>query len=791
MVEIKGFPSANDEGDEAGGSCSESDNEVDTTKLVQEANRKKKKSGGFQSMGLSQEVWKGVIKKGYKVPTPIQRKTVPLIMDGKDVVAMARTGSGKTAAFLIPMFEKLKARTAKSGARALILSPTRELALQSMRFCKELGRYTGLKYSCVLGGDAMEKQFEAIHSNPDVLFATPGRFVHLCLEMSLKLTSVEYVVFDEADRLFEMGLGDQLREILGRLPDTRQTVLFSATLPKLLVDFAKAGLNDPTLVRLDVESKIPETLKLAFFKSRADSKDAVLLHLLKNVIPQDQQTIVFAATRYHVEYLQVLLELAEIPATYIYSQLDPAARKINAAKFAAKKVNVMLVTDLAARGIDIPLLDNVINYQFPAKSKLFVHRVGRVARAGREGVAYSIVAQDELAYYVDLQLFLGGEPGVIPLNNIDKTKEYWHRKLGIVPQSVLDEFTDTLNEWYREKVDLIHTKDQASNAYKQYLKSRPGASKESLKRCKDIRDMKIGTHPALNSESSEMELERVNILEQMKNFKTKSTIFEIGNTSKNKDKIDVMNKKRQKHSAVIEQNVIKLEINGERQKENAALSKNPSQSDKCSEEDIKNTFDVIIKESKSKNTSFKKDKSLSHLKDEANYIPYQPADQHSEAGYSIKSGFSAQAHGAVLDLTGDEEGEMRRKKGAIVWDKKSKKYVKVQDDKKKIKTESGVYISATYKTNRYAKWKERSKLAQKEVDSDGEEDKDNRGVKRPNASLPYNHPAMKKARNAVPAHKKGPKFEIKRPEQILKKRVQEERKAANKAKGKGKGKRRK
>ena len=335
MVELKGFPEIQRGGGD-GKHEDESDTEMDTAKMVQDANRKKKKSGGFQSMGLSQEVWKGVMKKGYKVPTPIQRKTVPLIMDCKDVVAMARTGSGKTAAFLIPMFEKLKARSAKSGARALILSPTRELALQSVRFCKELGRFTGLSYACVLGGDAIEKQFASIHSNPDVIFATPGRFVHICVEMGLKLNNVEYVVFDEADRLFEMGLGDQLREILARLPDTRQTVLFSATLPKLLVDFAKAGLTDPTLVRLDVETKIPDTLKLAFLKITAESKDCLLLHLLKTVIPRDQQTIVFAATKYHVEYLQVLLALADIPATAIYSQLDPAARKINTAKFASK-----------------------------------------------------------------------------------------------------------------------------------------------------------------------------------------------------------------------------------------------------------------------------------------------------------------------------------------------------------------------------------------------------------------------------------------------------------------------
>merc|ERR1719458_1377624 len=134
-------------------------------------NRKKKKSGGFQAMGLSQDVFKGVMKKGYKVPTPIQRKSIPVILDGKDTVAMARTGSGKTACFLLPLFEKLKCRTAKSGARALILSPTRELALQTLRFAKELGRFTGLKFESILGGDAIEKQFAAIHENPDVLFA--------------------------------------------------------------------------------------------------------------------------------------------------------------------------------------------------------------------------------------------------------------------------------------------------------------------------------------------------------------------------------------------------------------------------------------------------------------------------------------------------------------------------------------------------------------------------------------------------------------------------------------------
>ncbi|KAL9961892.1 hypothetical protein ACROYT_G030925 [Oculina patagonica] len=364
--------------------------------LVTEHNKKKKKSGGFQSMGLSFPVFKGVMKKGYRLPTPIQRKTIPVIMDGKDVVAMARTGSGKTAAFLIPMFERLKTHSAKVGARGLILSPTRELALQTLKFTKELGRFTGLKAAVVLGGDSFEGQFAALHGNPDIIVATPGRFLHVMMEMDLKLTAVEYVVFDEADRLFEMGFAQQLHEIINRLPDSRQTLLFSATLPKLLVDFTKAGLTDPVLIRLDVDSKLSEQLKLAFFSVRSDDKPAVLLNILQNLVKPSEQTLVFTATKHHVEYLKELLEFAGIESSFVYSTLDQAARKINIGKFQHKKTNVMVVTDVAARGIDIPMLDNVINYNFPAKPKLFIHRVGRVARAGRSGTAYSLVGSDEV-----------------------------------------------------------------------------------------------------------------------------------------------------------------------------------------------------------------------------------------------------------------------------------------------------------------------------------------------------------------------------------------------------------
>ncbi|KAJ2042519.1 ATP-dependent RNA helicase dbp10, partial [Coemansia sp. S155-1] len=251
---------------------------------VQAQNRKSKKSGGFQSMGLHPPLFRAVMNKGFKVPTPIQRKAIPVIMQGRDVVGMARTGSGKTAAFLIPMINRLKGHSAKVGSRAIVLSPSRELALQTHQVTKELVKYTDLRAVPIVGGDSMDDQFGIMASNPDIIIATPGRLLHLVVEMSLDLSTIEYIVFDEADRLFELGFSVQLHEILGRLAANRQTLLFSATLPSTLVDFAKAGLQDPELIRLDVESKISQDLEMAFFNVKNDEKDGALIYLLRDIV---------------------------------------------------------------------------------------------------------------------------------------------------------------------------------------------------------------------------------------------------------------------------------------------------------------------------------------------------------------------------------------------------------------------------------------------------------------------------------------------------------------------------
>lgn len=737
----------------------------------EEGKKKGNKKGGFQSMHLNYNVLKGIMKRGYKQPTPIQRKTIPIILDGKDVVAMARTGSGKTAAFLIPLFEKLKARSAKSGARGLIFSPTRELALQTLKFIKDIGRFVGLKAAVILGGDSMEDQFSAIHGNPDIIVATPGRLLHVCIEMELKLNNIEYVVFDEADRLFEMGLGDQLTEIIRRLPDTRQTVLFSATLPKVLVEFAKAGLSDPVLLRLDVESKLPTELVCWYFNVRAEEKLAALLVLLKTHIDLNQQTVVFAATKHHVEYLHAVLDKVGISNTYIYSNLDPSARKIHAAKFSLGNVKVLIVTDVAARGIDIPQLDNVINFNFPAKPKLFVHRVGRCARAGRSGTAYSLVAPDEYAYLLDLHLFLGR-----PLTIATSANK--NGAVGKIPQALIEEQHSSILILHENNTDLVALKKVASNGYEQYIRSRPNASADSNRRIKELPLASCWVHPVFQHISEEIEEERENLLDKMKTYRPHGTIFEICGKNKSTE-YQIMKQKRAFHKEKISTHHQRLE---QKQAEvEDTKNKDEITLENSNNDDINDAFSEVVIPKKRKMDSLYKKNKKQKLKDE-NYIPYTPIDQHTEQGLAVNN-FQKEVLGAQLDIVGDSEETLKLSKQLKVWDRKKKKMIDVTDSKAgKIKTESGVWIPATYKSQRYAQWKERTK-ADQEADNDDEDAEEAPTQKGPHRKV-FTHWAKHNEKIKL----KQRKSELKSSDQIVKARLLAEKKKQKQKKGKGKSK---
>jgi ATP-dependent RNA helicase DDX54/DBP10 len=340
--------------------------------------------------------------------------------------------------------------------------------------------------------------------------------LHLIVEMNLDLKSVQYVVFDEADRLFELGFATALEEILHRLPTARQTLLFSATLPKSLVDFAKAGLKNPKLVRLDVESKISADLRMAFFAVKQTEKDACLLSLLRDVIKvplaaeaekvesmagekskkgkgkgtplvmAPHQTLIFTATKHHVSYLLTLLTTAGYSVSHIYGTLDQTARTLEMDRFRRGAANILVVTDVAARGIDIPILENVVNYDFPMGSRVFVHRVGRTARAGRKGWAWNFVTQTDLPYLLDLQLFLG-RPLRTKVKNIAGESGYVDNLvLGTFSREVIDQEIEYVKSLDERESSLPTLREVMRKGQGMYERSKGKASQASYKRAKEM-----------------------------------------------------------------------------------------------------------------------------------------------------------------------------------------------------------------------------------------------------------------------------------------------------------------
>lgn len=345
----------------------------------------------------------------------------------------------------------------------------------------------------------MESQFEELSQSPDIIIATPGRLMHHLSEVDdMSLRTVEYVVFDEADSLFGMGFAEQLHQILVQLSENRQTLLFSATLPSALAEFAKAGLRDPQLVRLDLETKISPDLKLAFFTVRHEEKHAALLYLIREQITSDQQTLIFVSTKHHVEFLNTLFREEGIEPSVCYGDMDQDARKIHISRFRARKTMLLIVTDVAARGIDIPLLDNVINWDFPPKPKIFVHRVGRAARAGRTGTAFSFLTSEDMPYLLDLHLFLSKPVRPAPseeevlqdmdgvMSKIDQAVANGETIYGRFPQTVIDLVSDRVREIIDSSADLYAMQKTCTNAFRLYSKTKPLPSKESIKRAKDL-----------------------------------------------------------------------------------------------------------------------------------------------------------------------------------------------------------------------------------------------------------------------------------------------------------------
>eukprot|EP00743_Colponemidia_sp_Colp-15_P009448 GILK01010329.1.p1 GENE.GILK01010329.1~~GILK01010329.1.p1 ORF type:complete len:908 (-),score=253.28 GILK01010329.1:152-2638(-) len=772
--------------------------------------KKKKKTGGFQSMGLSYPVYKAIQKCGYNVPTPIQRRAIPVVLEGQDVVAMARTGSGKTAAFLIPTLEKLKSHSTTVGARAVILSPTRELALQTGKFCKDLGRFTDLRFAVVVGGDDMESQFDRLAQNPDIIIATPGRLAHHLSETEMTLKQVEIVVFDEADRLFEMGFAEQIREIMGKMSDKRQTLLFSATMPKLLVEFTRAGLRNPQLIRLDVEQKLSENLRCQFFTIRAEEKIAALIYLVRELVEPSQSTIIFAATRHHVEFLHTLLSRLHIDSSLIYGNMDQTARKINLGKFRAGKTKFMIVTDVAARGIDIPLLDNVINYDFPAKAKLFVHRAGRAARAGRQGTAFSLVCSNEIPYMIELHLFLGQKLQNVPKTGVfDPNQVYYGR----FPQGVLDTSSEDVRIAVSNDGELQNLSRVMTNAYELYFKTRPVASRESIKRMKELPPIEL--HPLLMTKADKGALEHASFVEQLKSFRPKTNILEM-EQGRN---VQAMKEKRKAHSFLVaasnqrreaEKSLIEkmksvynataeteeastkvdlgadaqVELFGENLALTGARKRKPGETVGKRKENSSSSNGVSIStpdlDTNETNNRFslggiQPTKKRRVGRDDSNFISNTPTGASiSEKGLAVSDrGSTGRLDDMVLDLMADEHEGLNKNKRAMRWDQKKRKYVmtEIGADGRPLtkKNESGKRIKDNKKQDIYANWMKRSK---RRIQRDGEqEDEDN--MRRSKDALSHGKHRLSTANANSDA-----KDELRSEDQIKKNRKEKEHKVA-------------
>ena len=726
-----------------------------------------KKAGAFQTMGLNAHLLNAITRKGFSVPTPIQRKTIPLIMDGQDVVGMARTGSGKTAAFVVPMIEKLKSHSAKVGARAVVLSPSRELALQTLKVVKELGKGTDLRTTLLVGGDSLEDQFSSMASNPDIIIATPGRFEHLKVEMGLELSSVRYVVFDEADRLFEMGFAAQLTEIMHSLPSSRQSLLFSATLPKSLVEFARAGLQDPKLIRLDAESKIAPGLESAFFTVKRAEKEGALLHILKDVIkmpigpteaskrskeqsgtgnkkrkrnadaltasetPSPHSTVVFAATKHHVEYLANLLKVLGYATSYVYGSLDQTARKMQVQDFRSGLTNILVVTDVAARGLDIPILANVINYDFPSQPKIFVHRVGRTARAGKAGWSYSLVTGHDMPYLLDLQLFLSRK---LVLGRAEKEKGMFQDciVLGAMIRDKLERCGEEVGRLIADDDDLAAMREVANKGEKQYLRTRNAASAESVKRARQLAHSESSKATNALFEASEngvAEQQRLDMIARVSGFRPQETVFEIGKRGNTSEAADVMRKRRAQIEAkhrpkgLIEQEADpeahdtprSMEVDSD---DELVLTKPDVDMDEASEDEVELAFTTP-------NELQAKSGGKRSWQDSENFMAYTPTTLNlaEDRGYGVHSGgtnsnFVEAAKGATMDLANDESkafAEPSRARG-LRWDKKSKKYVSKANDEdgskgaKMIRGESGQKIAASFRSGRFDAWRKANKV---------------------------------------------------------------------------------
>jgi ATP-dependent RNA helicase RhlE len=358
---------------------------------------------GFTKLGLSDSILEAVKKKGYDTPSPIQEKSIPLILEGKDVMAAAQTGTGKTAGFTLPILQLLsKGKLTKSNqVRTLILTPTRELAAQVQDSVSTYGRHLPLKSAVVFGGVKINPQMQKLRGGVDILVATPGRLLDLHSQNAVKFDELEIIVFDEADRMLDMGFLPDIKRILKTLPDKRQTLMFSATFSDEIRKLAKSLVHNPVEISTAVRNTTVKSVKQWIHPVDKSKKQALLTKLIED--HGWYQVLVFSRTKHGANRIATQLGKKGITAAAIHGNKSQGARTRALADFKNGKVNVLVATDIAARGIDITDLPHVVNFDLPHVPEDYVHRIGRTGRAGSKGEAISLVSADEVKQLFDIE----------------------------------------------------------------------------------------------------------------------------------------------------------------------------------------------------------------------------------------------------------------------------------------------------------------------------------------------------------------------------------------------------
>jgi len=349
----------------------------------------------FKELDLIQPLEKAVTKQGYTVPTPIQSKSIPGLLEGKDLIGIAQTGTGKTAAFILPILQRMTEKYPRI-IKTLVLTPTRELAAQIGDSFSVYGEFLKFKHTVVFGGVPQGRQVQALTKGVDILVATPGRLLDLMNQRKLTLKNVEFFVLDEADRMLDMGFIHDIKKIIAKLPHKRQSLFFSATMSQEINKLATSLLKNPIHVAVAPQATTVERVKQQMYFVDSSNKETLLLDLLK----QEHLTsvLIFTRTKHKANKVALFLEKNKVSADAIHGNKSQNARTKAIRDFKSGKVKVLVATDIAARGIDIENISHVINFELPNEPESYVHRIGRTARAGAEGTAFSFCAADERNY---------------------------------------------------------------------------------------------------------------------------------------------------------------------------------------------------------------------------------------------------------------------------------------------------------------------------------------------------------------------------------------------------------